>query len=53
VGCIEHTAGVPVQVAAAYVQPVCVAHVVELRPEQAYGVPLQLGGTVSAHAQPG
>jgi hypothetical protein len=50
----EQSLGVPVHVAAAYVQPVCAVHAVELVAKLGHGsgVPLQLGGTRSAHAQP-
>jgi hypothetical protein len=50
----EQSLVVPVHVAAAYVQPVCAAHAVELVAKlgHASGVPLQLGSTRSAHEQP-
>jgi hypothetical protein len=50
----EQSLGVPVHVAAVYVQPVCPEQYVELVAKlgQGSGVPLQLGGTRSAHAQP-
>ena len=50
----EQSLGVPVHVAAAYAQPVCAAHAVELLAKlgQESGVPLQFASTVSVHVQP-